>query len=209
VITSQTGAIALSKKAVLLTAVALLAGCTPDEPAPTGPTVVPSDLTPPIAELPEAEAPTGTLSGLGADADWDNFILGCADPTREPVVQTVATGDVSGDKVADAVVARTCTTTGAYVPSTVEVFDGRSPAARPWRIGTALLGDVAGTDRPWVTRLAVQTGVIVIQANGTGSGDTPACPKSTMIYRYQLEGTTFRQLDRLVSTSAICLPIEE
>lgn len=199
----------LSKKAVLLTAVALLAGCTPGEPAPIGPTAVPSGLGTPIAELPEAEAPSGTLSGLGADADWDNVVLECADATREPVVQTVAIGDVTGDEVPDAVVARTCATIGDYFPSTVEVFDGRSPAARPWRIGTTLLDDVGATDRPWVTSLAVQTGVIVVRAYGTGPGDTPACPKAQLIYRYRLDGTAFKQLDRFATTSVICLPTEE
>ncbi|MFC6568553.1 hypothetical protein [Actinoplanes utahensis] len=180
----------------------LITGCTPDEPAPTVPT---PSLSAPASEPPEAEEPAGALSGLGADADWDNFILDCANTEQEPVIQTVATGDVTGDHVADAVVARTCAAATPYVPSTIEVFDGKSPAARPWRIGTALLGDVATTDRPWVIALAVQSGVIMIQAHG---GET-ACPKLRLTYRYQLDGTAFRRLDRVAGTSTTCLPIQE
>jgi hypothetical protein len=54
-----------------------------------------------------------------------------------------------------------------------------------------------------VTAVAVQSGEIVVQANGTaGSG----CPKLKITYRYALEGTALNQKSRDTTGSAGCLP---
>jgi hypothetical protein len=188
----------------ILAASALLTGCTAggEQPAPAPPasaTAAPESST----DLPEAEDPAGNLASVGKEADWDTFVLACDDPAQEPVVQEVTTGDVTGDGVADSLVTRTCDGATPYFPSTVEVFDGSSPAQRPWRIGTPLLKDAATTDKPWVIRVAVQAGEIVVQANGTaGSG----CPKLRITYRYVLDGTTLKQRSRDAAPSDTCLP---
>jgi hypothetical protein len=188
----------------ILAASALLAGCTADEEKPV---VTPSAATTAAPgaseELPEAEDPAGNLAGVGKEADWDAFVLACDNPEQEAVVQQVTTGDVTGDGIADSLVARTCDGATPYFPSTVEVFDGSSPAHRPWRIGTPLLKDVAATDKPWVTGVAVRSGEIVVEANGTaGSG----CPKLRITYRYALEGTALKQRSRSAADGGSCLP---
>jgi hypothetical protein len=188
----------------IIAALVLLTGCTADKEQPV-PAPSASAIAAPQAseELPEAEDPAGKLASVGKEADLDTFVLACDNPQQEAVVQHVTTGDVTGDGVADSLVARTCDGATPYFPSTVEVFDGSSPAQRPWRIGTPLLKDVAATDRPWVTAVAVQSGEIVVQANGTaGSG----CPKLKITYRYALEGTALNQKSRDTTGSAGCLP---
>ncbi|MDI6097423.1 hypothetical protein QLQ12_02260 [Actinoplanes sp. NEAU-A12] len=209
------GVIELSKRlftAVLL-APALLTGCTGDEETPVA---TPSAATPAApagavpeasGELPEAEVPGGDLASVGDGGDWDAYILECENAEQEAVVQTVVNADVTADGVADALIGRTCDASTSYFPSTVEVFDGSSPAQRPWRVGKPLLSDVGSTDKPWLTGLRVQSGVIVIEANGTGGADSNACPKLKLTYRYQLKGTAFERLDRTATESATCLPI--
>jgi hypothetical protein len=188
---------------VMLAVSALLAGCTGDgEPTPA-PSASAIAAPQPSTELPEAEDPAGNLAGVGKEADWDTFVLACDDPEQEAVVQEVTTGDVTGDGVADSLVTRTCDGATPYFPSTVEVFDGSSPAQRPWRIGAPLLKDVAATDKPWVIRVAVQAGVIVVQANGTTGG---GCPKVRITYRYALAGTALEQRSRDAAPSDTCLP---
>lgn len=196
--------------AVLLGPV-LLTGCTGEEPAPVAtPSTsgAASGAAPePSGDLPEAEAPGGDLASVGDGGDWDVYILECENPEQEAVVQTVVTADVTADGVADALIARTCDTTTSYHPSTVEVFDGSSPAQRPWRVGKPLLSDVGATDKPWLTGLRVQSGVIVVEAAGTGDGDAGGCPKLRLTYRYRLEDTAFERLDRTATPSTTCLPV--
>jgi hypothetical protein len=204
------GVIELSKRlftAAVLLAPALLTGCTADEEPPVAvPSATGSAVAPEASgELPEAEEPGGNLASVGDGGDWDVFILECTDPGQEAVVQTVVNADVTADGVADALIARTCDTPTSWVASTVEVFDGASPAQRPWRVGEPLLRDVGGTDKPWLTGLRVQDGVIVVEAGGTDGGDS--CPKLRLTYRYQLKGTVFERLDRTVVKSPTCLPI--
>ncbi|MEU4619513.1 hypothetical protein AB0G04_05985 [Actinoplanes sp. NPDC023801] len=191
----------------LLTALtaALLAGCTDDGKTPAATPASSPAPAPAVSgeQLPEAENPAGNLASVGKEADWDAFVLACDDPEQEAVVQQVTTGDVTGDGVADSLVARTCDGAAPYFPSTVEVFDGSSPAQRPWRIGTPLLKDVAAADKPWVTAVAVRSGEIVVQAHGTaGNG----CPKLRITYRYALEGTALKQKARDEVPSGACLP---
>lgn len=211
---SRTGETALSKRAaaVSLVALALLAGCTPDEKgrtdAPIGP--APATTASPVApeNLPEAEDPTGTLAAVGDGGDWDNYVAACANAEQEPIVQHVAVGDVNADGTADALVARTCDASTSYFPSTVEAFDGRSPVEAPTRIGKPILTDVGPTDQPWVIGLSVKGGAVTVQAYGTDSADSNACPKLKLTYRYELRGGDFEQTDRAATKSATCLAIE-
>ncbi|GIE35708.1 hypothetical protein Ait01nite_087530 [Actinoplanes italicus] len=181
---------------------ALLAGCTDDEKAPdVTPSTAASAVPPsPPGDLPEAEAPRGALSAVGTEADWDTFVLACKNPEQEPVVQQVVTGDVTGDGVADAVVVRTCDSATTYIPSTIEVFDGSSPAQRPWRVGKPLLAGDADHLKPWVTQAEVRSGEIAVKFNGyqpsyesDGSlkPNQAKCPEYKFEYRFRLEGTDF------------------
>ncbi|WP_433794895.1 hypothetical protein [Actinoplanes sp. CA-252034] len=187
-------------------ALVLLAGCTSGEqstPEPT-PSASPSaSAGRPADALPEAEAPGGNLASAGKDADWDTFVLPCEDKTQEAVVQQVVTGDVSGDGVADALVVRSCDNVG-----TVEVFDGSSPAQRPWRIDQPLLGGPpAELRRPWITGVEVTSGEIVIKANGHAiDSGSKTCPKDRLVFAFKLVGTDFTQLRLETDPAGSCLP---
>lgn len=178
-------------------ALILLAGCTSHEadPAPT-----PSASS--KSALPEAEGPAGNLAGAGKDADWDTFVLPCEDKSAEPVIQQVVTADVTGDSIADALVVRACES------STVEVFDGSSPARRPWRIDQPLLSSpTAELRRPWVTGVEVTAGEIVVKANGHALGDAAkACRRDRLVFAFKLAGTDFTQLRLETDPAGKCLP---
>ncbi|HWS34673.1 MAG TPA: hypothetical protein VN408_18270 [Actinoplanes sp.] len=194
---------------VPLVALALLTGCTDDgRPTPETTTVQTTAATAAPSANPsvEAEDPSGTLASVGEGADWDTFIEQCKNREQEALVQLVTIGDVTGDGTADALVARTCDASTSYFPSTIEVFDGSSPAAEPARVGT-ILTDVGPTDQPWVTGMTVQDKVVTVTAYGTGSGDSNACPKLELTYRYQLQGSAFEQADRAAKKSADCLEV--
>jgi hypothetical protein len=178
-------------------ALVLLAGCTSPE---TEPAPAPSASS--TSELPEAEGPAGNLAGAGKDADWDTFVLPCKDKSKEPVIQQVVTADVTGDGIADALVARACES------STVEVFDGSSPAQRPWRIDQPLLSSpTAELRQPWVTALEVTSGEIIIKANGHAiDGSAKTCRKDRLIFAFKLAGTDFTQLRLENNPAGSCLP---
>ncbi|WP_093609380.1 hypothetical protein [Actinoplanes philippinensis] len=189
---------------VPILALALLAGCTSQQAEPDPePSLSASPAPETSDELPEAEAPGGNLAGAGKDADWDTFVLPCDDKTQEPIVQQVVTGDVTGDGIADALVVRTCDNVG-----TVEVFDGSSPAQRPWRIDQPLLkGPPAELRRPWVTGVEVTAGEIVIKANGHAiDDDSKTCPKDRLVFAFKLVGTDFTQLRLRNDPAGKCLP---
>ncbi|MEU4155059.1 hypothetical protein [Actinoplanes sp. NPDC026670] len=177
-------------------ALILLAGCTSHEAEPS-----PSP-SPSVSEPPEAEGPVGNLAGAGKDADWDTFVLPCADKSKEPVIQQVVTADVTGDSIADALVARACES------STVEVFDGSSPAQRPWRIDQPLLSSpTAELRRPWVTGVEVQAGEIIIKANGHAiDDDSKTCRRDRLVFAFKLAGTDFTQLRLENNPAGKCLP---
>jgi hypothetical protein len=175
----------------------LLAGCTSGGESTPTPSASPS-----ASDLPEAEAPAGNLAGAGKDADWDTFILPCEDKAKEAVVQQVVTADVTGDGIADALVARACES------STVEVFDGSSPAQRPWRIDQPLLSSpTAELRRPWVTGLEVKSGEIIIKANGHAiDAAAKTCRKDRLVFAFKLAGTDFTQLRLENNPTGSCLP---
>jgi hypothetical protein len=179
-------------------ALVLLAGCTSGQESTPAPSASPSSS----ADLPEAEAPGGNLAGAGKDADWDTFVLPCADKSQEPTVQQVVTADVTGDGIADALVARACDS------STVEVFDGSSPARRPWRIDQPLLSSpTAELRRPWVTGVEVKSGEIIIRANGHAlDDDSRTCRTDRLVFAFTLVGTDFTQLRLENSPAGSCLP---
>lgn len=185
---------------------ALLTGCTAGEEPEPAP--VPAESAEPIGDPSvEAEDPRGTLASVGDDGDWDAFIEECANPEQEALVQLVTTGDMTGDGTPDALVARTCDASTAYFPSTIEVFDGASPAAGPKRVGEPMLTDVGPTDQPWVIGMAVKDRAVTVTAYGTGGTDSNACPKLKLTYRYQLDGDTFERVNRAATTAADCLPV--
>lgn len=190
-----------------LVVLALLTGCTDDESPPSAVATPSVSVEPSGDPSVEAEDPSGTLASLGDGADWDTFIAACDNPEQEPIVQLVTTGDMTGDGTADALVARTCDASTSYFPSTIEVFDGASPAAQPDRVGTTILTDAGPTDQPWVIGMAVKDQAVTVTAYGTGSTDSNACPTLRLTYRYQLQGSAFEQVDRAAVPSADCLPI--
>ncbi|SDT52539.1 hypothetical protein [Actinoplanes derwentensis] len=201
------------KKAALLVALVLLTGCSDGDETEPSPVASETAEAEPVGDPPvgdpsvEAEDPSGTLASVGEEGDWDAFIEACKNPEQEALVQLVTTGDLTGDGTADALVARTCDASTSYFPSTIEVFDGASPAAEPVRVGAPILTDAGPTDQPWVIGMAVKEQVVTVTAYGTGGTDSNACPKLKLTYRYLLDGGAFEQVDRAATTSADCLAI--
>jgi hypothetical protein len=145
----------------------------------------------------------GMLAGLGDEADWKSIVKACPHDGQQPIIQKVVTADVSGDGTYDAVIARTCESTTAYWPSTVEVFDGASPSDHPRRIGT-LLTDVGRDDLPWLTKLQVTGRTVTVHAYGVDAHTTQACPSVAFTYRYAYDGDTFRRTAREVGDAGTC-----
>ncbi len=189
----------------MLVTLVLVTGCTGDGPAPDAP--APASASAGGEPAAEAEDPAGSLASVGENGDWDVFIEECENPEQEAMVQLVTLGDVTGDGTADALVARTCDASTSYFPSTIEVFDGASPAAGAERVGKPILTDVGPTDQPWVTGMTVKDQVVTVTAHGTGSDDSNSCPKLELTYRYRFQGTAFEQVDRAAVKSAACLDV--
>ncbi|GLX99692.1 MULTISPECIES: hypothetical protein [Actinoplanes] len=216
--------------AIPLTALTLVAGCGSDAEPEAGQTPAVAGSGPAASTAPAGDDGTATggaegepadedtgdpqagvedgadLAAIGDAGDWDAMVADCANDDQEAVVQQVVNADVTGDGKPDALVARTCDASTSYYPSTVEIFDGSSPSARPWRVGT-LLSDVGPTDQPWLTGLKVSGGVVTVTANGVDAKGSNACPNLKLTYRYKLSGTQFKRLDRQATTSTECLPV--
>lgn len=180
-------------------ALVLLTGCTSQQagPAPTASESSASTSTSPAA------AKTGPhLAGASRNTDWTTFVQPCPDPAKKPLIQQVVTADITGDGIADTLVARACES------STIEVFDGSSPAQQPRRIDQPLLSSpTAELRRPWVTSLEVTSGEIIIKANGHALDDrSKTCPRDRLVFTYMLAGTEFTQLRLATDPAGTCLP---
>lgn len=209
--------------ALPLLALMLVAGCADGSaaPAPTGvPSAPGSSAQGRSASAPSGmssrTAPTSTpatavgdpgdngmLAGLGDQADWKSLVEPCPNTGQKPVIQKVVTADVTGDGTYDAVVARTCESSTAYWPSTVEVFDGTSQSKQPRRVGT-LLTDVGKTDLPWATQVRVSGRTVTVEAYGVDAHTTQACPSIAYTYRYTYDGGSFRRVGRDVGNANTC-----
>ncbi|GIF04114.1 hypothetical protein [Actinoplanes siamensis] len=121
-------------------------------------------------------------------------------------MQKLVYGDVTGDGVPDALVARTCEAATSYWPTTVEVFDGAS-GANPRRVGT-LLTDVGDKDLPWFRSMSVSGQTVTIKAYGTSPRAERACADLELTYRYDYRGGEFTRTGRQATRSAECLPIQ-
>ena len=181
------------RAAVPLLALALMAGCTstPAKPSPAATTTT------------GTAAAVTTLASLGKQAKWDKMVEPCR--TGElVVVQDVTIADVTTDGTPDAVVARACEGDTEYGPSTVEVFDGDSPATSPQRLAT-LLAD-ARKDKPYVSAVSWSAGTVQIKANGVDTSSDAACPEVVFTYRYRYAAGTFQQSARTVEPDETCGP---
>ena len=220
--------------AATLTTVAL-AGCTgspqaapagePGSAAPAGGTGADAPRSGTSAGAPRSEASTAAAGGTGTtgsrapkptkpaagagDAgdggNWLNAVKACPDgmPTE---IQRLERADVTGDGVAEALVARTCEPSTSRWPSTVEVFDGTT-GEKPRRIGV-LLEDAGAEDHPWFTSLTVSAGTVTVKAHGVGEGSPMACPNLKLTYSYRYDGGRFTRVERKATESADCLPID-
>ncbi|WP_433295857.1 hypothetical protein ACQP2F_36920 [Actinoplanes sp. CA-030573] len=218
------------KRVLPLAALVLLAGCTTQATtSPSATTAAPAGSSKaaatPTSDPGDGEgdgagggkpvaSPTRTsdpgdgdmLAGLGTDADWKKLVMPCPNAGQKPVVQKVITGDVNRDGTHDALVARSCEAQTSYWPSTVEIFDGASPATSPRRLAT-LLADVGPDDQPWVVSLRVDGGAVVIKAYGVDEHSNNACPDLTFTYRYRLDGKGAHREQRQVANANKCLPV--
>ena len=216
------------KKAALFTTtavtVALAAGCTGSTdstpstaaggtaattgssvPATTTPTSDPGDngaTTTPTSDPGDNGAQIGDA---GDGGNWFGAIESCP-PGQAEEVQKLAFGDVNGDGIKDALVARTCESITSRWPSTVEVFDGTTPE-KPRRIGV-LLKDAGPTDFPWITSVGVSGGVVTVKAHGVGKDSPQACANLKLTYRYTFQDAAFTRTGRTATTAADCLPTE-
>lgn len=147
--------------------------------------------------------PNGSDAGDGGN--WFKAAKPC--PTGQAVeVQKLAFGDVTGDGVDDALLARACEPITSRWPSTVEVFDGTT-AEKPRRLGV-LLADVGKADFPTVMDLSVSGGVLTVKAHGVGADSPQACPNLKLTYKYRYSGGELTRTGRTVTTSSSCLPLD-
>jgi hypothetical protein len=205
------------KRVVLvpLAALALLAGCTGGSAAASGtstasgPASRAASSPPPASPSPSAgvartsDPGDGSLAAEGADTDWASMVTKCPGEGQKTIVQKVVTADVTGDGWRDALVARTCEASTSYWESSVEVFDGRSPATSPHRLGI-LLADVARTDAPWLEKLSVSGGEVAIRAYGVSTKGTKACDDLDITYRYRYTGGAFHRVSRVSAPVTSC-----
>ncbi|MEV6302319.1 hypothetical protein AB0M02_23085 [Actinoplanes sp. NPDC051861] len=174
--------------AVPLLVLSFVAGCTSSSPPPPAPSSSPVETT---------------LASLGKRVKWDKLLTPCG-RGELVVVQDVAIADVTTDGTPDAVVARACEGDTEYSPSTVEVFDGGSPAAKPRRLGTLL--DDAGNDKPYVSGVSWSGGAVLIKANGVDESSDATCPEVVFTYSYRYSAGAFQQDSREVRPDDTCGP---
>ncbi|MEU4619885.1 hypothetical protein AB0G04_07885 [Actinoplanes sp. NPDC023801] len=214
------------KKVVLVAAAGLTAvavtGCTgssgepagagggvPSASAPAGAASAPARAT----SAPEtgssnggAAQPTRT-SDAGDGGNWFANLEACPNEGQKAEVQRLEFADVTGDGVDDALVARTCEAFTAYIPSTVEVFDGTTAGdAKPKRIGV-LLKDAGQADLPWFTSMSAKGGTVTIKAYGVAENGIQACPELKLTYVYRFGDGKFERTGRTATNAGDCLRI--
>ncbi|GAA2883820.1 hypothetical protein Acy02nite_07610 [Actinoplanes cyaneus] len=159
------------------------------------------------ATVPVKTAKPAPVGDPGDGGNWFGALKPCPNKEQEVEVQKMATGDLTGDGVADVLVARSCTAITSYWPSTVEIFDGAAGGEKPKRIGT-LLGDLGPTDVPAVQSLKVSDRVLTITAYGRSKMAPAACPDLKLTYQYKYSGGQFARTNRNAVTAKDCLPIQ-
>jgi hypothetical protein len=142
----------------------------------------------------------------GDGGNWFGALAACRFAEQKTEVQKLVLADVTGDGVADALVARTCETTTSYWPSTVEVFDGTTGEA-PKRIGT-LLGDAGAADLPWFQSMSVSGRTVTVKAYGTSKDAPRACPDLKLTYKYSYSDGKFTRVGRQATEATGCLRIQ-
>ncbi|MCA2218209.1 hypothetical protein [Jidongwangia harbinensis] len=147
---------------------------------------------------------TADSSEPAEEIDWSTRVQACPNPGQPVIVQHVATGDVDGDREPDTVVARTCEPSTSYWPSTVEVFGSAEDKRR--RLGV-LLEDVGATDRPWVTKVAVDNGTVVVEAYGVDETSEGNCADLNFTYRFRYAAGAFTREARDVGNANKCQPV--
>lgn len=210
------------KKAVLLATATLttvaVAGCTgspgPSAGAPVSAPAQQSATAAPAATAGGGAGATkspGTKPGTtkptpasdpGDDGNWFGALKPCERglPTE---VQRLERADLTGDGVAEALVARTCEPVTSRWPSTVEVFDGTT-GEKPRRLGV-LLEDAGAADHPWFVSLTVSGGTVSVTAHGVSANSPLACPDLKLTYQYRYAGGKFTRTSRKATKSADCL----
>ncbi|MDI6100993.1 hypothetical protein QLQ12_20480 [Actinoplanes sp. NEAU-A12] len=173
-----------------------------------GATATGATATGATAAKPSRTSDPGDGGGASGDAgdggNWFSALKPCPQglPTE---IQRLERADLTGDGVAEALVARSCEPVTSRWPSTVEIFDGAT-AEKPRRIGV-LLEDAGAGDHPWFTSLTVSGGTVAVKAHGVSPGSPLACPDLKLTYQYRYEGGKFARTDREATKAADCLPI--
>lgn len=147
--------------------------------------------------------PTSKPAPTPKRPDWRKAVLPCPQDLRV-VLQRIIIADVTKDGVPDTLVTRSCEASTSYFGSTIEVFDGTAAPQSPRRIGV-LLKDVAGKDKPWVTKVVIIKGIVTVQANGLGPRSSSACPDHRFTYRYQFSKGQFKLIWRDFGKADTCL----
>lgn len=161
----------------------------------------------PAVEQPEPEpvpapeltpVPAGPSVGKGDRDTWDDpalYAMDCATSFDPEVVEVtaVASGDVTGDGVADTVVAARCVAATSPWPDEVALFD---PATgRSWTLLSA--DDPVGM--PSVTALSINGGRVLLEAAGRSPTAPFCCPDQQLTGEYVLEGDAIVEVAREVT----------
>ena len=158
--------------------------------------------------VPRTEDPTTPATGSDDDSrmpvPWDQAVEKCPHPGQKIEIRKVYEADVTGDGLAESIVLRGCEASTSYWPSTVEVFDGAAPEYEPKRLGVLLKDN---KDYPWVTKVLVMKGIIVLHAYGLSKGAPTACADLNLTYRFQYTGGKFQQIWRDWGKADDCLPV--
>jgi hypothetical protein len=70
-----------------------------------------------------------------------------------------------------------------------------------------LLEDVGATDRPWVTKLAVENGTVVVEAYGVDETSEGGCVDLNFTYRFRYAAGAFTREAREVGNANKCQPV--
>jgi hypothetical protein len=198
--------------AVAAVTLAALAACT-SSPSASPPSTSPPAASPPAATPSAAPATESTTAPAtttattptvdpGDSRNWTGSLAACPNEGQKPQIQEVRDEDATADGALDTLIARTCEASTSYIPSTVEVFDGRK------RIGT-LLKDVGPTDLPWYRSMTVTTpGKVTIEAYGVSAGGLQACADLRLTYTYEFQDGGFTRTGREeTKVDDLCLPV--
>ncbi|MDR7280828.1 hypothetical protein [Catenuloplanes atrovinosus] len=207
----------IKKIGVLALALALTACTNGGEEEARAPQPAPSTISAPAAASAAAPAPSATgaappatseappaAPGETGTGDWQSALaaaLACP-AAAMPVEQgAVANRDVTGDGVADVLVAASCTASTSSWPSVVHAYDGAPPAGGWRRLGVLLTYQDGEDDRGLrVKKLLLENGTVVVTSRAfTEKDDNASGGSLTVTDRFTWTGRGFERGERTIA----------